>query len=406
MSDRTTIPAMANAHSHAFQRDLRGVGERPAPDAHAPTTSGPGATAMFRLAGALDPESMRDVAGARLRARWPPPGYGAVGEFHYVHHQPDGTPYDEPNAMAIAVAEAARRRRAWRSSLLPAAYHRDGLGPDRRRPGQRRFCDPDVEAAPGARRRAARVGGGPRRRLASASPRTASARSRRRGWRRSRATPTTTASSATSTRTSSARELERVRAPSTACTPIELLRRTGFLGAADERRPRHPRDRRRRRPRSPRRDTIVVSCPTTEGNLGDGHLPALRYRDAGVRLAIGSRLAGARRPVRGGARAGDAGARRERAHPPRAARRTTATCGRELAANGRASLGLDDGRHASPSTSTTRDLRRRRDRRPAARARHLRRRPRSSRAASPAGRGAVRGTPARRRCRSARAPSR
>ena len=34
--------------------------------------------------------------------------------------------------------------------------------------------------------------------------------------------------------------------------------------------------------------TIVVSCPTTEGNLGDGHLPALRYRDAGVRLAIGS----------------------------------------------------------------------------------------------------------------------
>jgi formimidoylglutamate deiminase len=35
-------------------------------------------------------------------------------------------------------------------------------------------------------------------------------------------------------------------------------------------------------------DTIVVSCPTTEGNLGDGFLPALRYRDAGVRLAIGS----------------------------------------------------------------------------------------------------------------------
>ena len=39
---------------------------------------------------------------------------------------------------------------------------------------------------------------------------------------------------------------------------------------------------------SPRSGSIVVSCPTTEGNLGDGFLPALRYRDAGVRLAIGS----------------------------------------------------------------------------------------------------------------------
>ena len=34
--------------------------------------------------------------------------------------------------------------------------------------------------------------------------------------------------------------------------------------------------------------TIVATCPTTEGNLGDGHFPALRYRDAGIRIAIGS----------------------------------------------------------------------------------------------------------------------
>jgi cytosine/adenosine deaminase-related metal-dependent hydrolase len=71
------------------------------------------------------------------------------------------------------------------------------------------------------------------------------------------------------------------------CSPIDLLRRTGFLGerasvvhgihvtphdvamVAETR-------------------TIVVSCPTTEGNLGDGHLPALAYRDARVRLAVGS----------------------------------------------------------------------------------------------------------------------
>ena len=70
-------------------------------------------------------------------------------------------------------------------------------------------------------------------------------------------------------------------------SPIELLARTGFLGPrtsvvhaihVDERDIALLAD----------TETIVVTCPTTEGNLGDGHLPALAYRDAGVRLAIGS----------------------------------------------------------------------------------------------------------------------
>ncbi|MGH2873147.1 MAG: amidohydrolase family protein, partial [Solirubrobacteraceae bacterium] len=71
------------------------------------------------------------------------------------------------------------------------------------------------------------------------------------------------------------------------CSPIELLERTGYLG------PRtsvihaiHVSDRDVELLAGSQ--TIVVSCPTTEGNLGDGHLPALRYRDAGVRLAIGT----------------------------------------------------------------------------------------------------------------------
>ena len=53
-------------------------------------------------------------------------GYGAVGEFHYVHHGPDGTPYDEPNALALAVAAGGARRSACEIVLLPAAYHRGG----------------------------------------------------------------------------------------------------------------------------------------------------------------------------------------------------------------------------------------------------------------------------------------
>src|SRR4051812_43274324 len=143
MARLVDVPAMVNAHSHAFQRDLRGVAERP---------GAPGddfwswRTEMFRLAGALDPASMREVAG-RVYGEMAAAGYGAVGEFHYVHHRPDGTPYEDPNAMAAAVAEAALAA-GLRIVLLPAAYHRNGWdGGDRSpEPGQLRFCDPDVEA--------------------------------------------------------------------------------------------------------------------------------------------------------------------------------------------------------------------------------------------------------------------
>src|SRR5262245_62781726 len=115
------IAAMANVHSHAFQRDLRGVGERserPDDDFWSWREE------MYRLAGALEPDTMRDVA-ARVYAEMAAAGYGAVGEFHYVHHRPDGTPYEDPNAMAIAVAEAAVAA-GLRIVPLPAAYHRNG----------------------------------------------------------------------------------------------------------------------------------------------------------------------------------------------------------------------------------------------------------------------------------------
>jgi formimidoylglutamate deiminase len=84
------IPAMVNAHSHAFQLDLRGVGERVAAGAGEDFWSW--RHEMYRLAGGLDPESMQAV-GLRVYEMMAAAGYGAVGEFHYIHHQPDGTPY-------------------------------------------------------------------------------------------------------------------------------------------------------------------------------------------------------------------------------------------------------------------------------------------------------------------------
>jgi formiminoglutamate deiminase len=134
------LPALASAHSHAFQRGLRGQAQRP---------GGSGAddfwswrSRMYALASSLTPESIHAVSTVAFRelAR---AGVRTVGEFHYVHHQPGGAPYADRVVMADAVIRAAKDA-GLRIALLRAAYHRDGHGrpPD---PVQRRFCDPTVE---------------------------------------------------------------------------------------------------------------------------------------------------------------------------------------------------------------------------------------------------------------------
>jgi formimidoylglutamate deiminase len=108
MTRALEIPAMPNVHSHAFQRGLRGVGERPAPQAHAHDDFWSWRESMYELAGRLDPVVMHEL-GLRVYAEMAAAGYGAVGEFHYVHHQPDGTPYEDTNEMAKALALAAEQ---------------------------------------------------------------------------------------------------------------------------------------------------------------------------------------------------------------------------------------------------------------------------------------------------------
>ncbi len=281
----STAPAMVNAHSHAFQRDLRGLGERPAPEAHAADDFWSWREAMYRLAGALDPASMAELA-ARAYREMAAAGYGAVGEFHYVHHRPDGRAYDDPNVLARAVAEAAEQA-GLLVVLLPAAYHRAGwdggdLAPSE---GQRRFCDPSVEEflarvddlrAWAAERPRVRVG------VAAHSMRAVPA-----GWLEAIAAHSDRHGLVRHVHAAEQRrELAECEAEH-GCSPVELLERTGFLGERTS--VVHgihvsPRD----VELLAAARTIVVSCPTTEGNLGDGHLPALAYRDAGVRLAIGS----------------------------------------------------------------------------------------------------------------------
>jgi formimidoylglutamate deiminase len=280
------IPAMINVHSHAFQRDLRGVGERPTDAAQDDFWSW--RNEMFQAVARLDPERMK-TAALRTYREMVAAGYAAVGEFHYVHHQPDGTPYPDTNAMAIAVAEAAIEA-GLEIVLLPAAYHRNGWRDGADVPageGQIRFCDPDVdtflERVDGLRSWAATRGSD----LVHVGVAVHSVRAVPSSWI---APIAAYADEHDLVRHIHAHEQPRELAECQAehgCSPVELLARHGFLS---------PRTTIIHGTHVSYRDvqllaesrTIVGVCPLTEANLGDGFAPALRYRDAGVRMAIGS----------------------------------------------------------------------------------------------------------------------
>jgi formiminoglutamate deiminase len=138
------LPALATAHSHAFQRGMRGAAQRNlvnAAGARDDFWSWRGA--MYRAALSHDPASIEAVSRVAFR-ELRRAGVRTVGEFHYVHHQPDGKPYDDRTAMSDAVVRAAKAE-GLRIALLRVAYHRAGPGRTAE-PIQKRFCDPDVDA--------------------------------------------------------------------------------------------------------------------------------------------------------------------------------------------------------------------------------------------------------------------
>ncbi|MDQ6934765.1 MAG: formimidoylglutamate deiminase [Actinomycetota bacterium] len=115
-----SLPGLANCHSHAFHRALRGrtQAER--------GTFWTWRSQMYDVAARLTPDSYYALARATY-AEMVASGITAVGEFHYLHHQPDGTPYDDPNAMGQALLEAARDVKI-RISLLDTCYLSSGFG--------------------------------------------------------------------------------------------------------------------------------------------------------------------------------------------------------------------------------------------------------------------------------------
>jgi formiminoglutamate deiminase len=135
------LPGLADGHSHAFHRALRG------------RTHGDGGNfwtwrdQMYAVTRHLDPDTYLDLARA-VYAEMALAGITAVGEFHYVHHAPGGARYDDPNAMGRALIEAAHDA-GLRLTLLDTCYLAGGLSSDGHLPlddVQVRFADADVDA--------------------------------------------------------------------------------------------------------------------------------------------------------------------------------------------------------------------------------------------------------------------
>ena len=229
---------------------------------------------MYALAESLDPASIRE-ASERCFREMLSAGYTSVAEFHYVHHRPDGEPYGQPNALAEAVAEAAQQA-GIRLLLLPVAYARGGIA---------RFRDAGVDDF--LERLDTLRGWAKGRDLVKVGVAAHSVRAVPRAWlERIGEYASRNALPLHVHADEQPREIEECR-DEHGMRPVELLAETGFLGRrttvvhathADE----------RELGLIAERGSSVCACPTTEGNLGDGFLPAQSIMRLDIGLKIGS----------------------------------------------------------------------------------------------------------------------
>lgn len=278
LGHRLLLPGMVNAHSHAFQRLIRGKTHTLA--AGNPDSFWSWRTAMYAAATTLDPDGVyqatRDCFAEMLAA-----GITCVGEFHYLHHRPDGRPYDQANALSQAVIAAATDV-GIRLALLEVFYARAGHQ-QQLLPEQRRFCDASVEAY-FARVDALR-GRSSQQLTIGLAPHSVRAV----GFDAlvAIADYATRHNMVVHTHVSEQPRENRECHAEHGCSPTEILARAGLLA----------------RPRTftavhaihiSERDIEllatqnVCACPTTEADLGDGIVAADRLLAAGSNLCVGS----------------------------------------------------------------------------------------------------------------------
>jgi formiminoglutamate deiminase len=262
------LPGLANVHSHAFHRALRG---------RTHDTRGSFWTwrdLMYQVAARLDPDGYHALARA-VYAEMVLGGITAVGEFHYLHHQPDGTPYAEPNAMGEALIAAAADA-GIRITLLDTLYLSSGVEDAPLTDVQRRFGDEDPEAWAG---RVAELSAAPHATIGSAIHSV-------------RAVPARHLAGLT-VRGPLHLHLSEQRAENEqthavhGCTPTELLDRYGLLrtGTTAVHGTHLTDDDIKTLGRT---GTGVCFCPTTERDLADGIGPARDLVEARAPLSLGS----------------------------------------------------------------------------------------------------------------------
>ena len=128
------VPAVANVHSHAFQRAMAGLAERRGP---ASDNFWSWREVMYRFTFAIEPEEAEAIA-AQLYMEMLEVGFARVGEFHYLHNDKDGSPYGNIGEMAERIAAAASGTGIG-LTLLPVFYAHSDFGGAEPNNGQRRF---------------------------------------------------------------------------------------------------------------------------------------------------------------------------------------------------------------------------------------------------------------------------
>ena len=281
LKNRALLPGLVNAHSHAFQRVIRGRTEHRS--ANSSDSFWTWREQMYRAANRLTPEEI--YAASRMAfLEMALAGITAVGEFHYLHHAPDGTAYSDPNLLEREVIRAARDV-GIRIALLRVAYARAGFQTEPN-PRQLRFIEasPDIYlknleqllAAPELKEGVAWVGVAPHS---------------------VRAVPLdylkTIVEFADTRGLMVHMHVAEQTAEVGACiaeygrSPVALLDTEGLLSEkftavhAIHVTPKAV-------SALARRGANVCACPTTERNLGDGVVPVDGYFNAGVPVSLGS----------------------------------------------------------------------------------------------------------------------
>lgn len=277
LKGKALLPGLVNTHSHAFQRGIRGRTEYPLQPNQGDDFWSWRAV-MYEAADRLSPEDVEALALA-LYVEMTKAGITQVGEFHYLHHQNDGTPYDDPNELAWRVLRASRGA-GLRLTMLRSFYQRAGVGRPEPEGAQRRFCDPNLDFYLNSLQTLADSGCPvavtPHSIRAVAAPELSEliALAKRQGWPLHLHISEQQREVEESLQEYGRRPVEQLAelgglGPSTTLVHAIHLTEAEITAIGEA-------------------ECSIASCPTTERNLGDGIVPAEALLGAGARFTFGT----------------------------------------------------------------------------------------------------------------------